>query len=1321
MAFSMFASVAFGETAKATPQQAFDALAAKGILNGYPDGQAHLEKDLTRAEFAKIVTKLFGLTEVTGKLSYKDKGYTATNWAVPYIEAVTAANLMQGKDTVKGLFDYNGKVTVEEVAAVLFRALKLETPATTDNSASAWAKGYAQAVINAGLVAQTTNFKANATRSLVVETAYAVDQLSQVPTLTVASAEATSPTNVVVTFSDKTTQTVTLTTALVEGVETTISFKHLDKDYTAKVTLAAPKVVSVTAPNSKQAVITFNRAIDADTLTETSGTGVTTLVYGAVQVIALNGAPVVDTDAATVVLSADGTSATVTFAGSEYLKGQYTVVVTDALSEPVKGVGTAVAYVNGAVATIAARADGAPLDELTLTTSSTLTSGNYATPNPLKTSVAVVSDVVAPAVASVTVTGERTVKVVFTKAMDINTLNNNITLLDANGVSQGVFQVAAGSDAKTFKLTHTFAYNTASTFTGTISFGATMKDTLGNVVAAASTQAITFTKDVTAPTVTSATYTSKGLVIKFSEAVNVVSTVSIPVLINDATGVPTTLTATPVRSADGTAFTYGQSLSGATYTLRLAAGYVKDTSAAANALAAIAVPVTITASSSTDTTRPALVTSVVNTTYGASYHEFDFTVKDAGGLTLTTLRDVNNYTLDGTVLPAGSYIITNYTGSNTDPIKVTIFVPNSAIGTKGTLELVINGITDTAGNVIVAFPYQVAVKDSVSPKLTSAAVSVGDANNLVLTFSEALDVATISKTDFTFVINNIKVPSAAVTFTGPAPSGTDKVQVLYFDLNNNNIVESTEIIGYTSDAAGALDLTASYVNTISVTVNAADSTTGQLASDITDANAGGVWAGSLLNTTAEGASVGSQPGTADDPVVTKSYVDQQIQKALQGGTVSVPTQAPSATIAPVATVAPTTAPTQGTGNTGSSASSAVEIVDVKPGQTLIAVVPESRAMLKQMQYEIASEFGLYGASYGGGMDTEFASELGSIGGSGASGEGHPDKICDQISDAVLDAFLANDPNARVACEVAVATGLVLVIGEISTKSEYVDIPAIVRNTIKEIGYTRAKYGFDYNTCAVLSSLNEQSADIAQGVNAALENRDPALVAEETANIGAGDQGLMFGFATNETPELMPLPIALSHRIARRLAEVRKNGTLEYLRPDGKTQVTIEYQDEKPIQADIKEHVILPVVPAELLDDATKYFINPTGRFVIGGPQGDAGLTGRKIIVDTYGGYARHGGGAFSGKDPTKVDRSAAYAARYVAKNLVAAGLADKCEIQLAYAIGVANPVSISVDTYGTGKISEEKLADLISSNFDLHKLQRMVILAVPILIFLGNV
>lgn len=337
-------------------------------------------------------------------------------------------------------------------------------------------------------------------------------------------------------------------------------------------------------------------------------------------------------------------------------------------------------------------------------------------------------------------------------------------------------------------------------------------------------------------------------------------------------------------------------------------------------------------------------------------------------------------------------------------------------------------------------------------------------------------------------------------------------------------------------------------------------------------------------------------------------------------------------------------------------------------------------------------------------------------------EGHPDKICDQISDSVLDAFLAADPNARVACEVSVATGLVLIIGEISSRADYVDISAIARNTIKEIGYTRAKFGFDYQTCAVLTSLNEQSADIAMGVNKALEAREGTMTDEEIEALGAGDQGLMFGFAVNETPELMPLPISLAHQLSRRLSEVRKNGTLPYLRPDGKTQVTVEYENDKPvrvdaivvstqhaeditleqIQRDIKEHVIKPVVPEQFLDEATKFFINPTGRFVIGGPQGDAGLTGRKIIVDTYGGYARHGGGAFSGKDPTKVDRSAAYAARYVAKNLVAAGLAEKVEIQLAYAIGVARPVSVSVDTYGTGKVSNEKLVELIYKNFDLR-------------------
>ncbi|HLR81227.1 MAG TPA: methionine adenosyltransferase [Bacillota bacterium] len=336
-------------------------------------------------------------------------------------------------------------------------------------------------------------------------------------------------------------------------------------------------------------------------------------------------------------------------------------------------------------------------------------------------------------------------------------------------------------------------------------------------------------------------------------------------------------------------------------------------------------------------------------------------------------------------------------------------------------------------------------------------------------------------------------------------------------------------------------------------------------------------------------------------------------------------------------------------------------------------------------------------------------------------EGHPDKMCDQISDAILDEILKKDPDARVACETTITTGLVLVTGEISTDT-YVDIPSIVRQTIKDIGYTRAKYGFDAETCAVLTAIDEQSSDIADGVDEALETRGKKD-GQKLTSIGAGDQGLMFGFATDETEELMPLSISLSHRLARRLAEVRKNETLAYLRPDGKTQVTIEYDenntptrvdtivistqhrqdiDTEQIKQDIKKYVIDPIVPHHLLDSETKYFINPTGRFVIGGPQGDAGLTGRKIIVDTYGGYARHGGGAFSGKDPTKVDRSAAYAARYVAKNIVASGLAKTCEVQLAYAIGVAEPVSISIDTFGTGEVSENVLVAAVRQLFDLR-------------------
>ena len=334
-------------------------------------------------------------------------------------------------------------------------------------------------------------------------------------------------------------------------------------------------------------------------------------------------------------------------------------------------------------------------------------------------------------------------------------------------------------------------------------------------------------------------------------------------------------------------------------------------------------------------------------------------------------------------------------------------------------------------------------------------------------------------------------------------------------------------------------------------------------------------------------------------------------------------------------------------------------------------------------------------------------------------EGHPDKMCDQISDGVLDAILEKDPNARVACETCTTTGMVMVMGEISTNC-YVDIPKVVRETVREIGYDRAKFGFDCDTCSVMTTIDEQSADIAQGVDEALESRQGEK--DNVEAVGAGDQGMMFGFATNETDAYMPLPIYMAHKLSRRLTEVRKNSTLSYLRPDGKTQVTVEYEDEKPvridtivistqhdehvtleqIEKDLKEYVIKAVVPAELLDEKTRYFINPTGRFVVGGPQGDSGLTGRKIIVDTYGGYGRHGGGAFSGKDPTKVDRSAAYAARWVAKNLVASEVADKLEIQLAYAIGVAKPVSITVDTFGTGKLSDDKIVEIVEKVFDLR-------------------
>ena len=337
-------------------------------------------------------------------------------------------------------------------------------------------------------------------------------------------------------------------------------------------------------------------------------------------------------------------------------------------------------------------------------------------------------------------------------------------------------------------------------------------------------------------------------------------------------------------------------------------------------------------------------------------------------------------------------------------------------------------------------------------------------------------------------------------------------------------------------------------------------------------------------------------------------------------------------------------------------------------------------------------------------------------------EGHPDKMCDQISDAILDALLEQDPMSRVACETCTTTGMVMVMGEITTKA-YVDIQKIVRDTVREIGYTRAKYGFDADTCGVITAIDEQSADIAMGVDKALEAKENTMSDADIEAIGAGDQGMMFGYATNETEEYMPYPISLAHKLALQLTKVRKDGTLSYLRPDGKTQVTVEYDEngkpkrldavvcstqhdpevsQEQIHADIRKYVFDPIIPADMVDDDTKYFINPTGRFVIGGPHGDSGLTGLKIIVDTYGGYARHGGGAFSGKDCTKVDRSAAYAARYVAKNIVAAGLADKCEVQLSYAIGVAHPTSISVDTAGTGKLADTKLVEIVRENFDLR-------------------
>ncbi|BCG61361.1 Ig-like domain-containing protein [Paenibacillus sp. URB8-2] len=883
MAFSMFASVAFGETAT-TPQAKFDALAAKGVLNGYPDGQAHLEKDLTRAEFAKIVTKLFNLTEVTNKLSYKDKGYNAKNWAVPYIEAVTAANLMQGKDTVKGIFDYNGKVTVEEVATVLFRALKLEAPTTTDNNASTWAKGYAQAVINKGLVAASTNFKANATRSLVVETAYAVSNLSTVPV--VASAEALSPTSVLVTFSDKATTTVTLTEALVAGVEKTINFTYNGHDYTAKVTLAAPKVVSVTAPNGKQVVVKFNRPVDASTISETVY-GNTTLVDGVVSLTKLGSAPAVTPNTANVVIGADGTDATITFADTEYLKGQYAFTLTDAvkttagekipaytqlltvddtvapaivsvsavakattnkvtvkLSEPVQVLGT-IAYVNGAA--VNSIANGDSLDELVLTTGTLEAgktydvsllnvkdfAGNYISPNPTKTTVTVVSDTVAPTVASVTVTGENKVKVVFNKSIDQLSLNGSIRLLDANGESKGAF-IVSKNDSKTYTLTApAFSFPSSGTFTGTIVFGTSIRDSLGNTLASTYSQAVTFTKDTAAPTVVSATYGSAGLVVKFSEDVTVAGNAI--TLISDATGFANGFTVTDgTYSVDGATVTFKNvtGLAAGSYTLRLPAGLVKDKAAAKNANAAVVLPVTITTTTSTDTDKPG-ANNISNAVVVGTDQRVTFDVYDTTGLNLSTVRDVNNYTLGGKALPAGSYITTSYNGTgNPTNVTASLYIPSASISSADDQDLVINGIKDTAGNTIV--PVVKTIKnfvDSVAPTLSSAAVSSDISSRLILTFSEAVEG--VDKDDLKVVVNGVEVSAANVEKLTGGTTGSSKKWVLNVpvakgDYSGNSVlyvengkeagVQADEIIAYTGDAAGNLNLAASYVYTITVTV-----------------------------------------------------------------------------------------------------------------------------------------------------------------------------------------------------------------------------------------------------------------------------------------------------------------------------------------------------------------------------------------------------------------------------------------------------------------------------------------------------------------------
>lgn len=874
MAFSMFASVAFADTA-ATPKDKFDALAAKGILNGYPDGQAHLEKDLTRAEFAKIVTKLFNLTEVSNKLSYKDKGYNAKNWAVPYIEAVTAANLMQGKDTVKGIFDYNGKVTVEEVAAVLFRALKLEAPATTDNTASAWAKGYAQAVIEKGIgLTKETNFKANATRSLVVEAAYAVDQLAAAPT--VASAEAVSPTKVVVTFSDKTTTTVELTTALVAGTETTINFKHNNHDYTTKVTLAAPKVVSVTAPNAKQVVVKFNRAVDGDTIAENDK-----VLDGVIKVTQVGSKEDVASNAY-VTFNSDNTEATVTIPGTKNIKGNYNVVVSDAVkttageaipafttllnitdtvaptvasvtatakattkdvyvkfSEPVKTTGI-VAYVNGSAAAVSVTNDsytefkltGVSLDSGKTYDVSLLNvtdyAGNVATPNPIKTTVAVSSDVAAPVIKSVTPVSDRFVEVEFDKAVDRASLVGNVRLLNSVGESQGTFTVITTGNGKKFTLRSPLgSFPSSGTFTGSVVFGATVKDTLGNVLGAASSQAITFTKDTVAPTVTGITYTTntsvKGLKLSFSE--EVVNTGNgVVTLINNKTGESRAIGNT-TNSSNGKTLVLAAAITSGDYTVRIPEGLFVDKSFAANKLAATVLTVSVAAEAN-EGDAPVLFHNgiVINdsTVTGTVYGDAKVTVdlKDASGLNVASVLDVNSYTLNDKALPAGSYVTIQTLDSAGAPAassstpkyaRAIINIPSSSIEeTKTNHKFLVNGVTDVNGNTINAVWTTGTLTSRTSPALDSAVVNSSNSYELILGFSK--EVTSLTEADLEIYINND---------AGTGRLKTDRTDYTVVQIANGSdkgkwsVTIKKAAIGATP-AGDALDLNSNDVNRIIV-------------------------------------------------------------------------------------------------------------------------------------------------------------------------------------------------------------------------------------------------------------------------------------------------------------------------------------------------------------------------------------------------------------------------------------------------------------------------------------------------------------------------